>query len=181
MATVKDMIRRASSKMDDSLDNTDFIDWFNDCQNEQMDILFLPSDKTITKLPTATGFVIPNDVVSLLDVYVGGNILDPRRGEYTRMNNLLVLADKSVNTIHIVYNKKPAEIKNNPDQVPEIPSQFHRIFEFYACMMAMLADEEHERYQGFYSQYITTRIQLEKYMARQRSIYRPLNAWGVER
>jgi hypothetical protein len=54
----------------------------------------------------------------------------------------------------VEYNKYPTTITSNGDLVPEIPEAFHDLYIFYAGMMAMLLDEEHERYMYFREQFL---------------------------
>lgn len=179
MATIEQLLRRANRIVDDTFDNIDWIDWFNQCQNEAIsEILFLPTKTILTRNQDGT-FTLPSDYKDTLVV------LDENVESYKVIGNVLEIDNEDVTNLTIIYNRFPTEIQNNPDQIPDIPTQFHDIYVFYSAMMAMLSDEEHERYQAFQIEFAKALGSLKKYMDRMKSQFRQayigLNSWTVVR
>jgi hypothetical protein len=188
MANIRDILRRTNNKMGEDFETADIIDWFNDCLNEVSDVLFIPASATLTVATSGT-FTLPANYRDSLKVYVkdgGAEILPYDRASntpgYTLVNGVMrLIGYDGTPSVFVVYNRKPAAITNNPEQVPDIPDEFHRIFEHYACAMAMLSDEEHERYSMYNQQYLKVRGQLRSFMNALRSKYNPITAWEVVR
>lgn len=179
MPNIQQLLRRANRIVDDSFDNIDWIDWFNQCQNEAIsEILFLPVKTTLSREEDGT-FTLPDDYKDTLI------ILDDNVETYRLLDTTLEIDNEDVDSIDIVYNKFPTEIQNNPDQVPDIPKQFHDIYVFYGAMMAMISDEEHERYQAFQLEFAKALGSLKKYMDKKRTefkhAYLGADSWTVVR
>lgn len=176
MATLKDLIRRTSRLADDDFDNIDLIDWFNQCQSEALSpILYIPARADLVKMPSGL-YTLPSDFKSDL-------VLTNTTSTYDIFSNELILNGTSPSVLSVQYNRFPARITTSMEQVPDIPEQFHDLYVFYGCMMAMLADEEHERYMHFREQFLLAYQGLKKYMdtVKSRSSGTRVDTWVVIR
>jgi hypothetical protein len=173
VAKVSDLIRRVEAIIDDTIYNITLIDWFNGCNNNIAEVLYMPTLVTLAK--DADGdFVLPLNCNGEL------KILSPQGIEvYSIYDNTLYFDGATdVASIQITYNRLPAEITNNPDLVPDIPAQFHDIYVFYAAMQAMHPEEEPTRYKMYEQDYLRMKGQIQKYMGKMRP--KPAK-WGVVR
>lgn len=176
MATVKELIRRTNRITDDEWDNIDLIDWFNQCQAEALaHVLYLPATADLPLSPSGV-YTLPSDFKGDLDVVNSGTTFDIFGKELRMYGNKPPI-------LTIEYNKYPKKITTSPDQIPDMPEAFHDLYIFYGAMMAMLADEEHERYMHFREQFIVSMQALKKYMdtARSSRIRHKTGAWVVIR
>lgn len=188
MANIRDMLRRTLSKLGEDVETSDILDWYNDCLDEVSDVLFMPTTATITRSLEGI-FVLPANYNTSLKLYIedGGEQVYPMASGVTGIGyvfengtvRLVSLPEQT--SLFIVYNRNPIPIVNNPEMIPDIPPKFHRIFEHYACAIAMLADEEHERYAMYNQQYLKVRSQLQVHMSKQRALYFPMGVWEVVR
>lgn len=162
--------------IDDNVDTIDLIDWFNQCQDAITNYVYLPTLTTITR-DVATGkFLMPTNVNGEFKILTPVGI-----DVYSVYDDYILFTgsdDLTLTSIEVTYNKLPAEIVNNPDQVPSIPVRFHDIYVFYASMMAMQMQEEPERYDKYEHDYNRTLSQLQKFMGKARP--KPPR-WAVER
>jgi hypothetical protein len=180
MAKVGDLLRRLQALVDDSIDTINMIDWFNQCNNSITDLLYLPTLVTIAKDEASGKFPLPSNSNGEI------KILDPADVEVYSIYDNLIYFDGSdeVSTIQVTYNRLPAAIVNNIEQVPDIPPQFHDIYIFYGAMMFQHMDDEDSgeygetRYKAFEKDYLRMRAELQKYMGKMRP--KPLK-WGVVR
>jgi len=171
MPTVSELITRGNRLIDDTFDNINWVDWFNQCQNEDLaDIIYLPTKTTLTKNNEGF-FVLPDDYKDSLIIRTEGVTAN-------LIGNELEVEDNNIDELDIIYNKIPTKIENIADQVPDIPEQFHDVYIFYGAKMAMLVDEEHERYNFFNAEYLNSKLSLKKYMDKRR--IRP-SRWQVIR
>ena len=169
MAKLSDLLRRVEAKLQDTFENADVIDWFNDCQNDLSDVLFLPTIAVISRDSNGK-FILPSDYNdSLKTIYSDSKII----------GNELIVKDDNVSEVQIEYNKLPKVIENNAEQIPDIPAHFHYLYVYFACKEAMLADEENERYVLFKTEYLEGKVKLKKYMATLKSNYLTGGKGGV--
>jgi hypothetical protein len=173
LAKVSDLIRRFSALVDDTFDNITVVDWFNQCQNNLTDLLYLPTLTTIDK-DVSGYFILPSDFNGEL------KILDPDTIDVYSVydKSLRFTGSEDITQIEVTYNRLPLAVTTNPEFIPDLPEQFHDIYVFYACMMAMHPEEEPERYSLYEKDYLRARYQLDKYMGKTRP--RP-KSWVVVR
>ena len=174
MSTVSELFRRTQTLIDDALDNINMVDWFNQCQDNILDLLYLPTMVVLTKDTATSKFLVPSNCNGELKILVPNtvecyNIYDEQ---------LYFTGEEDTETITVSYNKMPTIITNNPAQIPDIKSQFHDIYVFYASMMAMSADEEPEKYALYEKDFFRVRAQIQKYYGKMR--IKPTN-WTVVR
>lgn len=173
MATIADLLRRVQVLVDDTIDTTDLIDWFNQCQDDLTEILYLPTSKTLTKNVDGK-FVLPDDFNGELKIVSPTTIKS-----YVIYDNIIYFDGYETTTsLDITYNKLPTELTNTTTQVPDLPASFHDMYVFYAAKMFALMDEESERYTMFDNEYQRKEFKLKKHMAKLRQ--KP-TAWGVNR
>lgn len=164
MAKISDLLRRVKTILDDEPDNIDIIDWFNTCQNTLTDILYFPTLATITK--TNDKFYLPSNYNGELSV------ISPSLESYHIYDNYIKFDDSDkYSTMDISYNRLPTEITNNPDTIPDIPTQFHDVYVYFAAMQAMHPEEEPERYAMYREDYNRMLLKIQKYMGKTRPKY----------
>ncbi len=176
MATQQELIRRTNTITDDEFENIDLIDWFNQCQSEALaPILYIPTRADLAQVSTGL-YTLPPNFKSDLSLVNSTSTFDIFGSELRVHTN-------PPTVLTIEYNRFPARITTNPTQVPEIPEPFHDLYIFYAAMMAMLMDEEHERYMYFREQFMAAYQGLKKHMDNLKALSRGtrVSTWVVIR
>ena len=168
MAKVRDLLRRVEAKLQDSFDTIDVLDWFNECQNDLAEFLFLPTIAVITRNGEGK-FILPDDYNGYLRTKYNTRLI----------GNEIIIDDPTVNEIQIEYNRLAKQITNNPELVPDIPTRFHYLYVNFACKEAMMSDEEHERYALFKSEYLEGKLQFKKYMSYVKGEYLSNRPYGT--
>lgn len=166
MATVKELMRMTQAAVDDDVDAINLIDWFNQCQDNIVDLLYLPTLKTISRDAVTGLFMLPADCNGELKILVPSGI-----DVYSIYDSAIYFIghdSSTLDSIQITYNKIPVIVKNDMNQVPSIPVQFHDIYVFYGAMRWAAMEEETEKYELFEKDYLRMRGQLQKYMGKMR-------------
>lgn len=175
MATIYDLFRKVQTLVDDTIDNANMVDWFNQCQNNILDMLYLPTLKTVNRNETTGMFDVPTDCNGELKILVPNGI-----DIYSIYDNAIYFDGSDSDTIdyiQITYNRIPNAIENDPESIPDIPAQLHDVYVCYACMMYCEMEED-DRYENFEKEYLRMRGQIQKYMGKMRP--KPAN-WKVVR
>lgn len=176
LATIKDLLYRTNKIVDDEFEARDLVDWFNQCQSEALGkILYLPATVNLTISPDGL-YTLPDDYKDSLEIVNSTSPFDIF-GKEVRMYG------ETPAILTIEYNKYPTLLTTSPDQIPSIPEAFHDLYVFYGAMMAMLMDEETERYMQFREQFITAMNSLKRFMelAKSSRLSRKTGAWVVIR
>jgi hypothetical protein len=168
MATFQDLVRQTEGIIDDSFDTINYIDWFNECQDDLIDVVFLPTIVELTIQPQGY-FLLPDDYkdgflittteenAPFLDL-VGYK--DKTTVGYKHFSNRIYLQGlPDVTTVEVYYNRLPERFGSDPTFVPEFPTEYHYLFPLYAAMKAMLMEEEEDRYEMFKNDYTVGKIQ----------------------
>lgn len=193
MPNVNALIMEANSTVDETFDNADWMAWFNGALGDVAAYLNLEGKTTIKvdydKYDTETvvyEFQLPTDCIKLEAVYdkdmnpvtvqaIGDRVLPKSVCLFN--NTLLVSTDTPIGTEYtLVYTRRPAQLRNDSD-IPELPEEFQQLLVIYGCYKSQLKDDELERAQLFYAEYVSQKRSLIDYMRK----FRPARTYTNHR
>lgn len=184
MATVSNLIMEGNSTVDETFDNADWLAWFNGALGElslalnlegkaDVTIDYDPYDPTILH----RDFPLPADCIMLSAILdSNGQMLrlttidKAKEGSkiYEYGGRIYFSEDYPIgSTFSLLYTRRPAQLKNDSD-VPEVPEEFQQLLVIYGCYKSQLKDDELERAQMFYMEYLTQKNNFETHMKRTR-------------
>lgn len=166
------------------------------------DLLFIESEKVLKKEEGNDYFILPEDLKQLYMVgtinkeYQNWDIASSKNydwvyanaeseGTYRIFENKLYINGYDGDTIAIKYYRKPKFLeainkdRKEPEYRIDVPNEYIEPVILYACMRAMQAEDETERYQVFANEYKKKKDWLYNYTHR----YRPERKlyWKVRR
>lgn len=176
MPNVQELLRRVEALIDDTLDTITVVAWFNGAQAALADVVLLPTKATIVRDPVSLGFPVPADLNGQLRVTSPATITG-----YEIYNGNMYLSGggaEDITEIEVRYNRFPADVTNDPTQVPELAPQFHDLYVTWAAMQAMHPEEEPARYAQYERDFGRIRARLAQYYGTTRVLP---DRWEVDR
>lgn len=188
------LIAKGNRKIDYTIDNQQWFDYFNDCLMELTPILRLETKKTVPLEQGTLTYSTPSDLVEhdIIMIRLKKAGITLRRLPLDNFTDTgykiydgtieLQLGGLSLNTgesMDIFYYRKPAQIKT-ANQIPDIPEQYRPILIFYGAAKYNQTDEEPENESSFWKDYLFLRAQLEEYTRKRAASTRTLR-WKVRR
>lgn len=198
MPNVNALIMEANSTVDETFDNADWMAWFNGALGDLAPYLNLEGmskvkvdydeyepDTVVREFPLPADCMKLNAVLdkdgNMVTIQGMGDRKLPRAITVFG-NTLYVDPEAPIGTEYtLLYTRRPAPLRNDGD-VPEIPDEFQQILVIYGCYKSQLKDDELERAQLFYAEYISQKRSLIDHMRRIRP-HRSYNSnsWKVIR
>lgn len=169
MATFQELIRRTNTLVDDDFDTINYIDWFNECQDDLIDAFYLPAIVQINRNPAGYFLLPANYKEGIMVATTEDNapflalvgFKDKVTTGYKHLDNKIYLQGlPDVNTIELYYSRLPNRFGSDPTFTPQLPEEYHYIFTLYGAMKAMLMEEEEDRYQMFKNDYTVVKLQM---------------------
>lgn len=193
---VKELIEQGNRKIDYTLDNQLWYDYFNTCLLELAPILRIEATVTIPYEKNNNIYDAPDDLVDdniIMIKFNNGNnsrILERLTiDDFTHMGFKLFagkielcLGDIEVSagaSFTVWYYRLPKRI-TTLSQEPEIPEPYQPLLLFYGAAKYNQTDEEPENETSFWKDYLMLRAQLEKAMKRKATHKRNLQ-WTLRR
>lgn len=192
MATVSSIISEVNRQTGGTYDTAKFLDWINACLSDLADIVYLPTTLDLTAAPDGS-FILPDNFKSDLKVLPSGDksFMDHVAYDelvaqgYAFYNNIIYIRNRvGITSVRVMYNRQPAPVTNDPNQVPDIPLMYHNAIIEYCKAQAMLYEEDieaDERYGFYWREYQRLRAQAEQYFSGTRSSTNMTNTWKVVR
>lgn len=199
MATVSSLIMEANSTVDETFDNADWLSWFNGALGDLTPYLNLEGRSAVEIAydvydPSITHreFDLPANCIKINAVlnqsghtlkFIDITRADFEEGIYIYDNKLCFTKGFEVGAkFNLLYTRRPVQLKNDND-IPEIPEEFQQLIVIYGCYKSQLKDDELDRAQVFYMEYLTQKNSFMDYMKRTRPSknYGASKSWQVIR
>lgn len=193
---VSELINKGNRKLDYTLDNQLWYDYFNDCLRELAPILRIEAKVTVPYEIGVNEYDVPEDLVDdniLMIVFNDENnsfrlerlpLDDFSNTGFKLFGNVIELCLGNItisgNASFTIWYYRLPETISTISQVPEIPESYQPILLFYGAAKYNQTDEEPENEASFWKDYLMLRTQLEKEMKRKVTHRRSLQ-WTVRR
>lgn len=184
--TLKTLITEAVNLSDEAgFDNVQWVGWLNAAIDDIAPVLYIDSKITIAK--TGEGFLLPENYISAIRIDgIAPNLklLDPAddiSSGYKIIGNTVILQKDSAAEIVLWYYKVPTYFDTSAITAPldEKLAAASRSLEFYACAMAMLHEDESERYDLYIGLYNNSKAVINQNNLRKKA--GRAGTWGVIR
>lgn len=159
MAKFSDLVTEASRLCDEEYDNAIWVAWFNDALDDLSDVLFISKRTTISGVGGL--YPLPSDFKSI--IRIDSTTKDIKQLEvgddtstgYRVLGDNLEIQGETPAEITLTYYRYPAHISlSNTGVDVDINERYVKAILAYACSQAMLREDEQERYEAFFAQYM---------------------------
>jgi hypothetical protein len=173
--TFDELVINADNLVDDNYTDTQYKAWFQACQDiELLEYLYLPTEAVITRVDDY--FPLPSDTKELIAIKEEDDL-----GYYEVFaDRIYVDDDVELTEINIRYDRIPTDIAVG-SFVPDIPSQFHSLYYYYAAMASQFSEDEAERVNQATALFNRGLSTLAKVMRRKRNEEKNMTQWTVRR
>lgn len=157
----------ASDLCDEEYDNALWVAWFNDAIDNLADVLFISDRVSINAVNGL--FPVPENLKSIIRIDSVTKNIKPLQAEddtsigYRIIGNNFEIQGESPTTIDLTYYKNPDHISLlNSDADIDLSDRVIGAIKAFACAQGMLRDDEQERYEAFYSQFLQAKGTIER-------------------
>lgn len=190
MATPLELIAQGNTLIDDQMDNSNWINWFNDAIDDLSEVLFIETKTTVDAPDIEGWFDLPANFKTEMLVqtddthqYAPIDLSDAFNSGYKIFNGKIKLINYSgtaPTSFTLYYYKVPTYMTTAAATLEvDMPSIYLEAIVLYGCMRALQSDDEAERYGQFKTDYINSKNTILRTITKKKS--RRIGSWRVVR